>query len=237
MDSLPAEFREAIQKVDIQTNVQEIGKKHALHIDSMNTLYDDVNLFIYGITKPADFEGSLKNIAGITADQARLIAIDVNEQILKHIRQETQKIIEEKDKEKQEEADLERELSELKDVSIDESVETEKDPIAENTTIQTSETDVLKKAGVVITDEPIKEKEAVPEILSRNDVLSGIENPPQMNVDRLATKPTPVAMDMVSAKLNAPQITPTATTDHSLQKITTPASDPAKKIDPYREAI
>lgn len=212
ISDLPREFQQAMREVNIGSIVQEIGKKYALHIDAIDTLFGDVQMFIIGITKPEDFENSLKNITGITAEQISQLSKDINEQVFKKIRELAQKKMEEK------ETEIELNYDKLEEIDTITDYEEK---------IQDNENDVLKKAGVIVSDGPQMTPDTT-ELLNRKDVASGIENPPEAKIYKL---------NIVESKLNAPQLSPNESTDHTIKNISSPSVSTTKKIDPYREMV
>ena len=84
--NLPRDLKEAIFGVDTADAIQSIGKKHALTIDGVGQLADEVGLFMLGFTKPEDFVGVLQNRLAVDFETARGITEDLNVQIFAKVR-------------------------------------------------------------------------------------------------------------------------------------------------------
>jgi hypothetical protein len=91
-ESLPPELKEAIISVETSEKIQRISEKYSLMLDEMSELADEINLFMLGLTKQADFVGSIAKRLGINEDVAEKISIDVNTEILDAIRDSLRKI-------------------------------------------------------------------------------------------------------------------------------------------------
>lgn len=90
--SLPSDIQEALVSVEVGNILEEIGKKHRLHVDQAGELYDETGLVMFGITHPKDYIRNLQTRLKTDADTAKKIAIDVNEQIFRPIRESLKKI-------------------------------------------------------------------------------------------------------------------------------------------------
>ena len=226
IEELPYEQKKAILEAHIDKTVSEIANKYGLHIDTTEELYETVNNFMLGMIKPDEFKQSIESISGIPKDKINELTSDINEQIFKKIRENTQKI-------QGEEIDmsvLDEEIddSDLKEIDISHLLKDPNDDGSEKIVFDQSESDILKKAGVVVSDGPQMTPDTT-EKLNRNEVISGVENPPEAKIYKL---------NVVESKLSAPQFSPSEYTDHTLKNITPQTIAITKpKVDPYRETI
>ena len=78
--------------IRVAEQLQEIGKKHRLHIDKIDALFDEAGAVMLGLTHPRDFIGKLAQKLDIDKEKTKKIAQDVNEQIFKPIRESLKKI-------------------------------------------------------------------------------------------------------------------------------------------------
>ena len=83
---LPPNLREAYGSIKTTEILEEIGKKHGLHIDKIGELVDETGYVMLGVTPPGEFITKLEGAAGIDRTKAKEIAFDVNEQVFKPIR-------------------------------------------------------------------------------------------------------------------------------------------------------
>jgi hypothetical protein len=105
-NNLSKEARDAIEKSDYQIKIYEIGQKYNLTISQMGILGESTIKVMLGITPPDKFEESLKELK-ISAEKIIEIVNDINDQILKKIREELVKNINQnKEFEKKESRDL-----------------------------------------------------------------------------------------------------------------------------------
>ena len=83
---LPEALQKAIVSVENTKIIQDIGKKHNLHVDQMSELVDETWLALLGIIRSTDFVGDLKNRLEVDQQKAEEIAKDVNNQIFNEIK-------------------------------------------------------------------------------------------------------------------------------------------------------
>ncbi|MCM2338935.1 MAG: hypothetical protein NDI62_00555 [Burkholderiales bacterium] len=91
-DNLSKETKDAIKASDYQTKIYEIGQKNGLTIYQIGLLGEATLNVMLGITLPNKFEESLINI-GLPKEKTLELANDINEQILRKIREELVKNI------------------------------------------------------------------------------------------------------------------------------------------------
>lgn len=263
-ENLPSVVVDALDTINLPKIISEIGTKYQIHIDTQGVLNSQVYFVLIGLTKAEDLPEKLKTSLEISEDRLAQVIKELNERIFQPIRENIRK-----NEEIEHEAEEEKRLEE----------EEKRAAVPMPETIETGENEILKKAGVEVSEAPVEtdpQKESGMN-LNRSDMLSGLENPPETKIYKLNTSketalPAPTTqiaplspelpphtevtaptatppaephtlpihrsadLDLVRSKLEAPQASPKTATDHSLQNIT-PQSAPAKKIDPYREAI
>lgn len=236
---LPQEVREAISESGYQTKLYNIGEKQKLSISQMGALDEVTTKIMIGIIHPDEYEKELQSKLATTSEVTSTIVNEVNEEILKNIRE-----ILKKNWDKEIEAEDEVPLppyavttspqpavinSTSKESSLyagsgitlidSEEISVEK----ENEQIPLKEDVVLKRSGVRILDKmPVLAKEIItPNKSTEKKILDGIENPSQGQASILGGKLTGVTKSV------------NTTTDYSLPKIT--QSSPSH--DPYHEVI
>ncbi len=154
-------LKQAIVRSDISSIVLELQKKHSLSIEQAGALETEIYKITLGIYPPEQFVDFLKLKMNILEDKAEEIAKEVNEMLLKRIRED------------------------LKIGSVDEDVDDtsletmkEEDGIAGSESVEDSS--VLKSAGIeMISEEKPKidtgENYATKE--NREDMIQKMENP------------------------------------------------------------
>src|SRR3989338_4689731 len=85
--ALPENLREAYSSVNTTEILEEIGKKHGLHIDETGGLVDETGYVMLGVTPPQEYIKNLAEALEIPREKAKEIAVDVNEQVFKPIRE------------------------------------------------------------------------------------------------------------------------------------------------------
>lgn len=86
-EELPEDIKWAIVEADVENKILEIGKKEELNVSQMGQLALEVNTVILGFYPPEKFEESLKASLQLPADKTKMIVEDVNNIILKTIRE------------------------------------------------------------------------------------------------------------------------------------------------------
>jgi len=84
---LPAEVQDAINKSNYQETLYLIAKKYKVSIEKMGTLEEITTKVMLGIIHPDKYEENLKSKLGISDDDTHNLVLDVNEQILKTIKE------------------------------------------------------------------------------------------------------------------------------------------------------
>ncbi len=91
-DDLPADVQDAFTSVSVGKTIQEIGKKHQLHVDQISSLFDETGFIMIGATHPRNYIENIQSKLAIDVNAAKKIATDVNEQIFRPIRESLKKI-------------------------------------------------------------------------------------------------------------------------------------------------
>lgn len=89
LNTLPEAVRGAIISAELSKHVQELAKRHQLHLDQAGALENEVLLAMLGFYPQEEFTQKLRTNVQITADQAQALANDVNEEIFKPAREAT----------------------------------------------------------------------------------------------------------------------------------------------------
>ncbi|HEY4501901.1 MAG TPA: hypothetical protein VJJ20_02445 [Candidatus Paceibacterota bacterium] len=92
---LPQDVQAAVRSAELGQKVQAIGKKHALHIDQVGKLEDEVYLVMLGFADPSEFAASLAEELGLAKDQAVEVVTEVTHDIFMPIRASMQQWAEE----------------------------------------------------------------------------------------------------------------------------------------------
>lgn len=239
-EELPEDIKWAIIEADVENKILEIGKKRGLNVSQMGQLALETNTVMLGFYPLDKFEESLKASMGLSPEKVRAIVDDVNDTILKSIRENL--------KETREETATQTMIPDVTPVAPVTSVE--------NTSLQTSkekEDTILKSAGIEIVTPKEEEKpktEAAPE--KREDMIAKVEKPELITKEEELKKILPTN---VFSKLSGSFNLPSKKTEYSLQNIskaglpsTTPTITPAPvvvpvapakptppRVDPYRE--
>lgn len=91
IDALPADIRNLVLGAEIDAAIQEIGRKHGLHIDQMGALEAETIMVMVGMVQPEDFEEAVGDILDLDQQKSALIAKDVNEKLFVKIRESMKK--------------------------------------------------------------------------------------------------------------------------------------------------
>ncbi len=94
---IPPEVQEAISSVAVADTLTEIGKKHRLHLDEINSLVNIAGEVMLGMTTPQNFRGRLGEELPLTKDVLDLIVVEVDEQIFRPIKESLMKIYDKKE--------------------------------------------------------------------------------------------------------------------------------------------
>jgi hypothetical protein len=92
MNSLPADIREAMSKVDTTTAILNVGKKNGLHVDQMGDLLYCVGLVMLGFEKSDHFKEIIIEKIGVPFEQANIITADINNEVFLKLKESIKKI-------------------------------------------------------------------------------------------------------------------------------------------------
>ena len=86
-EKLPEEVKQAIGESNYQQKLYDIGNKYKLTLDQIGKLEEVTTKVMLGLTHPETYSGELAIALGIQVDKINEIVNDVNEQVLKNIRE------------------------------------------------------------------------------------------------------------------------------------------------------
>ena len=212
---LPAETRRAFASFDWGNKLNELGKKHGLHIDQLGELYTETALVMIGLVKSDDYLSQIEIRLNLDSEKASALVNDINEQIFKPIRDALKSFV---------------------------KININKESIISGKTenlnqLKQEERAILEKTGIEINK--TEEKSVETPIIERGDLLEKVENLPISIPINLPTRDNETkenAIDFVQDKLNASFKVPITKTEHSLENLTKEEEkEPIKNTDPYRE--
>ncbi len=215
-DRLPSVVQQAIQSANLHTQIEEISKRHQLHIDQMGNVEDEVILVMLGLEDAGDFANNLVTNAQITKDAATGIAQEVENQIFLPIRGYMQKFMEEQ-------TDSARSI------------------IAEITAPPAEKSVVMPSKLAAASASPTPTVPAAPTPTPPAPVSASV--PPPTPLSAPATPPTPAPISLApKPDLHAAEVMLTEKTVQTpvpgAATASTPVSKPqGYKTDPYREPI
>ncbi len=90
--ALPQDVQNAILSADLRTKLQTITSKHRLHLDQADALETATIFVMLGLEHPKDYIRNVARELNIGSDAAKQIAVDINEQIFRPIRESLKKI-------------------------------------------------------------------------------------------------------------------------------------------------
>lgn len=131
-ESLPEDIKWAIMAVKVDDKIIDIGQARGLNVEQMGQLSLETHMVMLGFVHPDKFEASLKGSLGLPDDKNKEIVNDVNEKILKGIREKLMSLPN---------APEAGTLSSNDDLSMSE---------------KHKDTDILKQAGIEIMPEELK---------------------------------------------------------------------------------
>ncbi len=84
---LPTEVQQAISEARYQQVLYTIASAEKLSVEQMGTLEEATNKVLLGIIHPDKYEGELKDKLGLPSDKITKLVSEINEKILKNIRE------------------------------------------------------------------------------------------------------------------------------------------------------
>jgi len=85
LEEIPEVSRQAMRLIDLPKVFQELGEKHALLIDEVDTLGDIVMATMTGILQPELLQSSLHDELSLTPDTAKMLVYELNEQVFQPV--------------------------------------------------------------------------------------------------------------------------------------------------------
>lgn len=192
-EELPEDIKWAIMEADVENKILEIGKKEELNVSQMGQLALEVNTAMLGFYPIEKFEDSLKVSMKLSDDKTKMIVEDVNNMILKTIREK---------------------MKENRTETTTETIIPNHVPSQTNNqqTPQEKADEIMKSAGIKIHE--TKEIEAPVSVLSK---LSGSFNLPSVkteyslqNISKagLPTTPSVTPIPIPAAPRTTPKVDP-----------------------------
>lgn len=89
---LPKEIKVVLDSEENTDKIYDLGSKHDLHIDKIGLLHQEINLVMLGVVKPQEFIPNLREKLKVSDEEARKIALEVNEQIFNPIRESLKQV-------------------------------------------------------------------------------------------------------------------------------------------------
>ena len=86
-DSLPQDIQQAITSETVSGNLEILGQKYSLRVDKIGDLIDEVGMVMLGFKKSSDFIGSLSKRLEIDRETAESLAVDIDNDVFKKIRE------------------------------------------------------------------------------------------------------------------------------------------------------
>ena len=232
---LPPYIRSALSNINWGAEILAIGKKNGLHVDDMGTLQTETVLVLVGLVHPDEFPHNLAEQLHVPKEKINAIVTDVNEKILKTIRQSLIEFIaQENEKPAIPEPHTEREEQTEQDIFHKTGIELDPEttPMAEQAmpigdSVGLAERSILEHSGVeVAEDMPSFEPYKNPGThVERQDILTEIEHPTKTSATQFS--------NLIRTKLSDAVITEPQKTKYEDKK----PMPTVQKSDPYREQI
>lgn len=188
--SLPQDIQNAVLDAKLPEKLNAIGLGHGLHVDQIGTLMDDVNMVMLGLISPDSFNSAIMKELNLPAEKANALVVDVNEQILRPIRESLKKV--QGGQMGTEEAE---EPEKITDEEIDALIRGEGPATPE---------EALKSAGVEVLSVQPKELKIPSAIMGEK--FAGAYRMPKKETDLSISK----AVEIQGAELPSPGIAPSA---------------------------
>ena len=215
-NDLQPEIQDAIMNSDYEKNIYEIAQKHKLSVEQMGEFESDTTLVMLGQIHPDEYNKELADDLNLPENKINEIVNDVNEKILKPIRELLKKNFENDDVEEAESLDIP--LPPYNKPVADEEIKTTPSPITEKVEI--------KKPIETIVG--ISDKSA--DINDVQRIMQDIK--PISSNTKISDKPTP--KNIIEEKLKSPTISTHTVSSYTASPIGIPSSKPH---DPYHEPI
>ena len=89
---LPQDVQDAITSNRVREQIKAIGEKHQLHIDQIGSLETETTFIMIGLEPAKDYIRNIARELRLDCATAQKIAVDVNEQIFRPVRESLKKI-------------------------------------------------------------------------------------------------------------------------------------------------
>ena len=87
LTEISPDVRKAIESVDFDSHIQEVGKKHQLHVDQVGALEDEVLMVMLGFTPLESFGDHVAAQLKVSPQAAQSIVQDVNQNVFLPVRE------------------------------------------------------------------------------------------------------------------------------------------------------
>lgn len=94
---LPKAVQIAITSADLEKRLRELATSHKLHVDQWDTLENEVMLTLLGFERPEQIEKNIQKEMGMTTEDARTLAQNINTVVFEPIRAELERQLEHPD--------------------------------------------------------------------------------------------------------------------------------------------
>lgn len=215
---LPSDLKEVYFSANLTKVIQLLAKKYNLQIDKEGILADEIGYVLIGATHPNDFIPNLARRLGVDKTKAREIAMDVNEQIFKKVRDSLRKIHNIRDEEEELEEEKKQESFGPPENKNDILKEIEKE-------------DVAVYAPLPVKTRPIVPVPVAPALPETKDIAASAEGEKIPDIFKGVTNP-------FEAKLkNEMYVAPKEEIKREIEKEIPSAGNTYGESDPYREPI
>jgi hypothetical protein len=225
LEKLPPYIRESLKHIPWANEILQIGKRYGIHVDQMGTLQLETMMVLVGIVHPDEYPKSLRQELNLPEETINNVVREVNERILKTIRQELIAYIEQQNNQTET-------IFEKTGIELDpEAIPTVQREIQIGTTVAPMERDILEHSGVDVSiDTPQIDRSVESSgTIDRKEMLADIEHPPKNTPNQFS--------HLISTKLSNATITQPEKTRYNEARPTPPKPPERKANDPYREAI
>src|SRR3989344_1858781 len=86
-NTLPPEVQKFIYSPEMFAALKNIADKHKLHVDQLALVQAEVSSVMLGFTESQDFVSTLEENVRLDAEEAKLVATEINDQVLLKIRE------------------------------------------------------------------------------------------------------------------------------------------------------
>jgi hypothetical protein len=240
-EKLPEDLKAALASADFEKSMQVIGGKYGLHVDTLGLLMTETNMLMLGFTHPNDFVQKVKDHLGLPEDKVTDIVGDINDLILRPIKDSLMKIHSEPAEYQQEalpaEAPRPFTQEEIDALIKGEPKEAELETGPTDNlqqTLDVKEEEVLRKTGIEFEgmeshfeeDKLLEEKKEREKIVEMRPVQAEPANPVSVTLER----------NVIEEKMSGAFRLPPEISEQTLPNISKTAEvERHQAIDPYRE--